>query len=116
MTFAGRWRGCDAILALACAVSGPAQPAPTQARVAGHVLNQAGEPLRNATVALVGNNPTPAAPFPSSYTATSSAAGEFAFEKVEPNRYRLFVQRAGYLEFIYSEPDGSVSMPIAQGQ
>jgi hypothetical protein len=87
-----------------------------KARVDGRVINQAGQPLGNVTVALVGNNWTAEAPLPPAYTATSNAAGDFVFEDVELNTYRLFAQRAGYLEFVYSEPGGRVSFPITEGE
>jgi hypothetical protein len=92
-----------------------AQGATPKARVEGRVINQAGQPLGNATVALVGNNRTREVPLPPAYTTTSSAAGDFSFEDVEPNTYRLFAQRAGYLEFVYTQPDGVV-IPIARGE
>ena len=80
------------------------------------MINQAGQPLNNATVALVGNNRTPAAAIPPAYRATSNAAGEFVFEDVEPNVYRLFAQHTGYLEFVFTQPDGRVVIPIALGE
>jgi protocatechuate 3,4-dioxygenase beta subunit len=79
------------------------------------VINQEGNPLSNATVALMGNNRTPAAPLPPSYSTTSDASGAFSFPDVEPNTYRLFAQRTGYLEFVFANPDGTVVIPIAQG-
>ncbi len=79
------------------------------------MVNQAGDPLSNATIALVGNNRTPAAPLPPSYTTTSNAAGGFVFEDVEPNTYRLFARHTGYLEFVFTQPDGKVVIPIARG-
>jgi Carboxypeptidase regulatory-like domain len=104
-----------ALLALACFGSCFAQAAPPQARVEGRVVNQAGQPLSNATVALLGNNRTPAAPLPPSYTTTSNAAGGFVFEDVEPDTYRLFARHTGYLEFVFTQPDGKVVIPIARG-
>src|SRR5580704_2151423 len=103
-----------ALLAIACSCL--AQVAPPKTRVEGRVINQAGKPLNNATVALVGNNRTPAAQLPPSYTATSDASGAFSFPDVEPNTYRLFAQRTGYLEFFFTQPDGTVVIPIAAGQ
>src|SRR5690242_5238432 len=103
---------------LAFAFFGPcfSQATPPKARVEGRVINQTGTPLGNATVALLGNNRTPAAPLPPAYTATSTAAGGFVFEDVEPNSYRLFVQCTGYLEFVFIQPDGKVAIPIAAGE
>ena len=107
------WR--IALLTLAFVGCCFAQAAPPKARAEGRVVNQAGQPLSNATVALVGNNRTPAAPLPPSYTTTSNAAGGFVFEDVEPNTYRLFAQHTGYLEFVFTQPDGKVVIPIALG-
>jgi len=80
------------------------------------VINQADKPLSNATLALLGNNRTPAAPLPPAYNTTSDANGAFSFPDVEPNTYRLFAQRSGYLEFIFANPDGTVVIPMAAGQ
>jgi len=101
------------VLAAACAW---AQPDAAPARVSGYVRNRAGEPLANATVALVGDNPAPGVPLPPAYDATAGPDGAFDFENVELNSYRLFVQRRGYLEFVYEEPDRRVSFPIARGE
>jgi protocatechuate 3,4-dioxygenase beta subunit len=92
------------------------QVAPPKARVDGRVINQAGQPLSNATVSLEGNNRTPAAPRPPIYTTTSRSDGGFVFEGVEPNTYLLFVHRAGYVPFVYSRPEGNVNIPIAEGE
>jgi protocatechuate 3,4-dioxygenase beta subunit len=92
------------------------QAAPPKGRVEGRVINQAGQPLANATVALVGNNRTAEAPLPPAYTSTSDATGDFSFEDIEPNTYRLFAQRSGYLEFVYTLPDGRVVIPVAEGE
>jgi len=66
-------------------------------------------------VALVGNNRTPAGALPPAYSTTSNTAGDFVFENVEPNTYRLFAQRTGYLEFFFANPDGTVVIPMAPG-
>jgi protocatechuate 3,4-dioxygenase beta subunit len=92
------------------------QVAPPKARVDGRVINQAGLPLSNATVALEGNDRTHGALRPPVYTTTSRTDGGFVFEGIEPNSYRLFVQRTGYLTFVYSRPEGNVNMPIAEGE
>ena len=103
-----------ALLTLACSCF--AQTAPPKTRVEGRVINQAGKPLNNATVVLLGNNRTTAAPLPPSYTATSDAGGIFSFPDVEPNVYRLFAQRTGYLEFFFANSDGTVVIPLALGE
>ncbi len=105
--------GRIALLVIACSCL--AQVAPPKTRVEGRVVNQAGKPLNNATLTLVGNNRTPAIPLAPTYTATSDASGTFSFPDVEPNTYRLFAQRTGYLEFYFANPDGTVMIPVAQG-
>jgi len=100
------------VLMVALAALTLVQDSPPQAVVEGRVANSAGAPLANATVALLGNNRTPAGA-PPSYRATTDASGAFTIEAVEPNTYRLFVQRTGYLEFVYQEPDGKVAVSIA---
>lgn len=108
---------CKSLL-LTLAFAGPCfgQVAPPKARVDGRVINQAGQPLSNATVALEGNDRTHGALRPPVYTTTSRADGGFVFEGIEPNSYRLLVQRPGYLAFVYSRPEGNVNMPIAEGE
>jgi hypothetical protein len=104
------------ILAVALHTPGWGQPAEPKARVEGRVTNTAGKPLSQATIALVGNNRTAAAPLPPAYRVTSDSDGVFTFNDVEPNAYRLFVQRPGYLDFVYIQPDGKVSFSIADGE
>ena len=105
-----------ALLALVVCRPGATQDAAPKAGVEGRVTNTAGKPLNHATVALVGNNRTSAAPLPPAYRTTSNPDGAFAFEDVEPNTYRIFVQRPGYLDFVYLEPDGKVAVPISEGE
>jgi hypothetical protein len=105
-----------AFFMLALHVLCAAQAPPAKAQIDGRVMNLAGKPLSKATVALVGNNRAPGLPLPPAFTSTSSADGTFAFDDVEPNSYRLFVQRAGYLDFIFTQPEGSVVIEMAAGQ
>jgi protocatechuate 3,4-dioxygenase beta subunit len=105
-----------AVYAFCSAQAVPSQAAQAKTRIDGRVINLAGKPLSKATLALVGNNRAPGLPLPPAFTTTSGADGSFIFEDVEPNTYRLFVQRAGYLEFIFSQPDGSVAVEMAAGQ
>jgi len=102
-------------IALALCEPGIAQNPPPKTGVEGRVTNTAGKPLSQATIALVGNNRTAAVPMPPAYRTTSNADGTFIFEDVEPNTYRIFVQRTGYLDFFYIQPDGRVALPIAAG-
>jgi len=84
--------------------------------VTGRVANQAGDPLGKANVTLTGNNRTSQTALPPTYTTTSDSSGTFAFEGIEANTYRLLVQRPGYLDFAYVQPDGRVIIPIADGE
>jgi protocatechuate 3,4-dioxygenase beta subunit len=87
-----------------------------KARIEGRVINMAGKPLSKATLALVANNNSPAHPIPPVFTTTSSADGSYVFEAIEPNTYRLFVQRAGYMDFVFTQPDSRVVIELAAGQ
>jgi len=98
------------LLTAACAL------AQEKARVDGRITNTAVKPLPRATIALVGNNRTPAQPLPPAYRTTSNPDGTYAFEAVEPNTYRIFVQRTGYLDFVFTQPDGKVICPLTEGE
>ena len=93
-----------------------AQESHPKARVDGRVTNTAGKPLARATIALVGNNRTAALPLPPAYRTTSNPDGAYALDDVEPNTYRIFVQRTGYLDFVFTQVDGKVACPIAEGE
>lgn len=84
---------CVAVLA----VTVPAQTAPQkpQASLDGRVVKEpAGEPLRKAIIELIGENQEEG----SNYTATSDQEGHFTIAGIHPGRYRLFVERTGYIE------------------
>jgi Carboxypeptidase regulatory-like domain len=98
------------LLACLCAL------AQEKARVDGRVTNTTGKPLPRATIALVGNNRTSSQPLPPAYRTTSNPDGTYAFDDVEPNTYRIFVQRTGYLDFVFTQPDGKVICPLAEGE
>lgn len=85
------------------------------AQVDGRVVNLAGLPLNKATVALVGNTRTPAAPLPPAYTAVTDSEGRFQFDKIEPGAYRIFADRAGYLPYVFTEPNGRVVADLESG-
>ncbi len=71
--------------------------------VEGQVLDAAtGEPVRKATVLLTRTDPSPGqnAP-PQSYTAASTAGGQFSIKDIEPGKYRLSVNRNGYVALTY---------------
>ncbi len=75
-----------ALLIGAAAFAQPAE-APRKPHVAGRVVKQNGEPLRHATVTLLGRE---------RYTGTADANGAFAFDGIAPGRYALIAQRVGY--------------------
>src|SRR5262245_55158715 len=105
-----------AILILVLSAPATAQLQTPKAGAEGRVTNTAGAPIARATVALVGNIRNTQAQLPPAYRTTTAADGTFAFEDIESNTYRLFVQRAGYLDFVYIQPDGRVAIPIAAGE
>jgi len=66
-----------------------------KASLQGSVIKEpGGEPLKKAIVELIGENQEQSGNF----TATSDQEGHFKITAIEPGRYRLFVERAGFLE------------------
>src|SRR5580700_3847758 len=98
------------LLSLILAAICPAQTSSTNQQrgsVSGTVLNLAGEPLKSATLTLRGQPGPPSAgggaPSPPlAYAASSDAVGNFNFGDLEPGRYTLSVERAGYLRANYT--------------
>jgi hypothetical protein len=84
-------------LSLLLCVSAMAQQAetPKTARVAGRVVNLAGEPVRRPIVKLLGAR---------ILTQTADAEGGFAFENVAPGSYTLIAFRGGYSAQKYGAP------------
>jgi protocatechuate 3,4-dioxygenase beta subunit len=69
--------------------------APAQASLEGKVVKEpAGEPLKKAIIELIGENQEEGG----NYTATSDQDGRFKIVGIQPGRYRLFVERTGYIE------------------
>jgi protocatechuate 3,4-dioxygenase beta subunit len=68
--------------------------------VEGRVLDTAGNPLRKTILTLRADGTKPGEE-PTSYAATSDADGKFIFDGVEPGRYMLLGQHAGYLHSTY---------------
>lgn len=79
------------VLCLVAAVLLFATNALAQARVAGTVRNQDGQPLKGATIS--GNNPGAA---PSTRTATSDAKGRFSFLALGRGEWTFTVDMPGY--------------------
>jgi hypothetical protein len=66
--------------------------------VAGYVVKTGtGEPVAKAVVTISPFNGGRA----QSYTATTSSAGQFGFQNLEPGQYRLSVTRSGYVRMEY---------------
>jgi protocatechuate 3,4-dioxygenase beta subunit len=69
--------------------------------IEGTVFNSAtGEPLRKANLTLRRADPSPGG-MSMSYAAVSDAAGRFTIRDIEPGRYRLGVERAGFVSQQY---------------
>src|ERR1700675_3500454 len=68
---------------------------PAKASLEGSVVKEpAGEPLKKAIVELIAENQEEGG----NYTATSDADGRFRFVDILPGRYKMFVERTGYIE------------------
>ncbi len=113
-------------LLLACAVIALAQapgPAPKQgaakATVVGRVVSApTSEPLRRAYVGLVRAEAPGGA-----QTTTTNEQGQFLFKGVDPGRYRVWVNRNGYVRQAYGQRDpgsyadsGGTLLTITPGQ
>ena len=87
-----------AVAASAQAESGKASAnskEPSQASLHGSVVRDpGGEPIKKAVVELLAENQEEA----NNYTATSDPEGHFKIEGIAPGRYRIFVERLGFLE------------------
>jgi Carboxypeptidase regulatory-like domain len=69
--------------------------APPKTSLAGSVVKEpGGEALKKAIVELIAENQEEGG----NYTATSDQEGQFKIEGIQPGRYRMFVERPGYLE------------------
>jgi hypothetical protein len=89
--------------------------------VSGTVTSAAGEPLKNATLRLQGqpsSGNSGVASQPLAYSASSDAQGNFTFQDLEPGRYTLSSEKAGYLRTTYSTSSkGPVaSLDLTSGQ
>jgi hypothetical protein len=71
--------------------------------VEGQVVNAVtGEPIRRASILLMRSEPVPGETGPpTSYSTQSNSSGQFAMKDVEPGKYRLTVNRNGYVSFTY---------------
>ena len=100
----------------ALAQTPPAAKPPEKAGIQGQVVNAAtGEPLRKAQLALrtVGGGQAQGA------SAVSDPGGNFAFQGVEPGRYRLFAERTGFVRGEYGARGSSAAgtpLTVSAGQ
>jgi protocatechuate 3,4-dioxygenase beta subunit len=68
---------------------------PAKASLEGSVVKEpGGEPLKKAIVELIAENQEEGG----NYTATSDQDGHFKIVGIQPGRYRMFVERPGYIE------------------
>jgi protocatechuate 3,4-dioxygenase beta subunit len=75
--------------------STPVAKGPAKASLEGSVVKEpGGEPLKKAIVELIAENQEEGG----NYTATSDPDGHFEIVDILPGRYKLFVERTGYLE------------------
>ena len=89
------------VCALAFAASAYAQMSPTESRtpskasLQGTVVKEpSGEPLKKAIIELIAENQEEGG----NYTATSDQDGHFSIPEIQSGRYRMFVERTGFLE------------------
>ena len=67
----------------------------SKASLQGNVIKQpGGEPLKKAIVELIAENQEEGG----NYSATSDQDGKFMIEAIAPGRYKIFVERPGFLE------------------
>jgi hypothetical protein len=84
-----------ALLCCAAAQDAVSSKAPAKASFEGIVVKEpGGEPLKKAIIELIGEDQGESG----NYTATSDVEGHFKITAIQPGRYRLFVERTGYLE------------------
>jgi len=89
-----------ASFAAAQSTAAPADSGQKKARVEGTVLSLNGDLVRKATVRLQGNGGQPGQP-PVSYSETTDNAGKFVFDDVNPGRYMLSAEKAGFITARY---------------
>jgi protocatechuate 3,4-dioxygenase beta subunit len=103
---------CSCILPLCgqapqATVPPPAKADEKPATVSGKTVSAAGQPLRKTTLTLRSSGSmTNGQAMPNPYTTTSDAEGKFIFEAVEPGKYMLSADRAGYQRMNYGSRRG----------
>src|SRR5260221_2938817 len=71
--------------------------------IEGQILNSAtGEPIKKASLILRRSDVTPSqGNFPASYSTVTDAAGSFSMKDIDPGKYRLSVNRTGFVNGEY---------------
>jgi hypothetical protein len=92
------WRALLSFLLLTAVVKAQAVvPKPANCTVQGRIVQPNGQPVRKAEISLdrIGDYQERRDP---GYTATTDGEGSFTIEGVNPNRYRLYFQRTGFVD------------------
>jgi protocatechuate 3,4-dioxygenase beta subunit len=100
---------------------------PQKAAISGHVTSATGEALKKVTIRLqslatqpgVGGGVAAGAVVPnqpSAMSASTDAQGDFIFDNLDPGRYTLSAERAGYIRENYTPPGGSALLTLTAGQ
>jgi protocatechuate 3,4-dioxygenase beta subunit len=79
--------------------------------VEGNVYSTSGEPLKKATLTMRSANPTPGSSTVT-YVGVSDASGHFQIQDVEPGKFRLWVERTGFVGAQYGAKTPSVAGTI----
>jgi protocatechuate 3,4-dioxygenase beta subunit len=86
-----------ALFVFSALLRAPAQPSastPTTSSIAGSVVKEPGsQPLKKVLVQIVAENQKDG----SNYSASTDADGHFRVENVAPGRYRVFIEKAGFV-------------------
>ena len=92
----------------------PAAKETSSAFLSGNVVKEpGGEPLKKGIVELIAENQEEGA----NYTATSDAEGKFEIEGIVPGRYKIFVERPGFLEVdAKRKRSPGISLSVNSGQ
>ena len=94
-----------------CAALVLAQPPDNLTSLEGRITDASGKPLRKAVLTLRGLPKADSSPQPS-YRADSDAEGRFMFEGIDPGRYFLSGELAGYSQKMYRAKPQETSSDI----
>ena len=111
------WRRLLSFLLLtAVARAEPAASRPANCTVQGQVVQQAsGLPIRKVDIRLYSIGEYQESE-DIKYTAVTDAEGRFKFEGVKPDRYRLFFQRAGFIDVEKRRHGSGMLLSLEPGQ